>query len=81
MLHLSLSLLGPFQSELNGQPATGLESNRIRALLVYLAVESDIPHARPSVAGIQGPGYPNNSVRRDLWAIKTGEEENIVLRY
>ena len=41
MPHLSLSLLGPFQVMLDGQPVTGFKSNKARALLAYLAVEAD----------------------------------------
>ena len=36
---LSLSLLGPLQVTLDGQPITAFKSDKARALLVYLAVE------------------------------------------
>ena len=36
MAHLSLSLLGPFQVTLAGEPVTSFESNKVRALLAYL---------------------------------------------
>ena len=38
MPHLSLVLLGPFQADLDDRPATGFESNKVRAMLIYLAV-------------------------------------------
>jgi hypothetical protein len=38
--HLALALMGPFQAALDGRPAEGLVSDRLRALLAYLAVES-----------------------------------------
>ena len=37
MAHLSLSLLGPFQATLDGQPIAGLRTNKVCALLAYLA--------------------------------------------
>ncbi len=40
MAHLALALLGPFRATLDGQPAEGLISDHLRALLAYLAVES-----------------------------------------
>lgn len=46
MARLNLSFLGPFQVTLDSQPALGFESNKVRALLVYLAVEADRPHTR-----------------------------------
>lgn len=43
---LSLSLLGAFQAIRDGQPVVGFESNKVRALLAYLAIETDHPHSR-----------------------------------
>ena len=37
---LSILLLGPFQAAVDGQPVTNLASDKARALLAYLAVES-----------------------------------------
>jgi WD40 repeat protein/DNA-binding SARP family transcriptional activator len=66
MPHLSLALLGPFQASLDGQPATGFESNKVRALLAYLAVEADRPHARETLAGLLWPDYPDRSALKNL---------------
>ena len=66
MAHLSLSLLGPFQATLEGQPATGFESSKVRALLAYLAVEADRPHPRESLAGLLWPDYPDRSALSNL---------------
>jgi WD40 repeat protein/DNA-binding SARP family transcriptional activator len=66
MAHLSLSLLGPFQAELGGQPVTGFESNKVRALLAYLATEADGPHARQALAGLLWPDYTNRSALNNL---------------
>jgi len=46
MARLQISLLGPFQAALDGKPVTGFESNKVRALLTYLAVEADRSHPR-----------------------------------
>jgi WD40 repeat protein/DNA-binding SARP family transcriptional activator len=66
MARLSLSLLGTFQAALDGQPATGFESNKVRALLVYLAVEADRPHSRETLAGLLWPDYPDRSALNNL---------------
>ena len=50
MAHLSISLLGTFQVILDGEPVTAFESDKVRALLAYLAVESDRPHRRGTLA-------------------------------
>ena len=39
MARLSLSLLGPFQVTLDGDPIIAFESDKVRALLAYLAGE------------------------------------------
>jgi DNA-binding SARP family transcriptional activator len=66
MPHLSLALLGPFQASLDGHPAAGFESNKVKALLVYLAVESGRPHSRESLAGLLWPDYPDRSALSNL---------------
>jgi hypothetical protein len=38
--HLALALLGPFQATLDGERVQGLNSDYLRALLAYLAVEA-----------------------------------------
>ncbi|MEZ4727943.1 MAG: BTAD domain-containing putative transcriptional regulator [Caldilineaceae bacterium] len=58
MSHLALTLLGSFQVHLNGQPVTDFRSNKVRALLAYLAVEADRPHQRARLAGLFWPEWP-----------------------
>jgi len=66
MTHLALSLLGTFQVTLDGQPITGFKSNKIRALLAYLAVEADRPHRRESLAGLLWPDWPDRDALSNL---------------
>jgi DNA-binding SARP family transcriptional activator len=65
--HLALALLGPFQATLDGQPAEGLNSNRLRALLAYLAVESGREHPREVLASLL---WPERSDREALSALR-----------
>ncbi|MBI5029356.1 MAG: tetratricopeptide repeat protein [Chloroflexi bacterium] len=66
MARLSLSLMGPFQATLDGQPVTSFESDRVRALLAYLAVESNRPHRREGLATLLWPNWPDRSALTNL---------------
>jgi len=66
MARLSLSVLGPFQAALDGEPITDFESDKVRALLAYLAVESERPHRRETLAGLLWPERPERRARRSL---------------
>jgi len=66
MPFLELSFLGPFQVTLEGSPVTGFEADKVRALLAYLAVESDHPHRREQLAALFWPGWPDASARTSL---------------
>ena len=66
MAHLSLSCLGPLQVELDGQPVTDFKSNKVRALLSYLAVEADRPHHREVLAGLLWPDWPDRDALSNL---------------
>ncbi|MCP4540940.1 MAG: tetratricopeptide repeat protein [Chloroflexi bacterium] len=66
MAQLSLSLLGPFQVLLDNEPVTDFSTDKVRALLVYLAVESDRPHRRDTLAGLLWPDQPQHKARQNL---------------
>jgi DNA-binding SARP family transcriptional activator/predicted ATPase/Tfp pilus assembly protein PilF len=66
MASLSLSLLGPFQVTLDGEPVTDFATDKARALLAYLAVESDHPHRRDTLAGLLWPDHPQQRARHNL---------------
>ena len=66
MARLSIRLLGPMQVSLEGEPVTRFESDKVRALLTYLAVEADGPHRREKLAGLLWPERPERSARANL---------------
>jgi len=66
MVQLSLSFLGSFQAALDGKPITGFKSNRVRALLAYLAVEADRPHRREALAWLLWPDWPDRDALSNL---------------
>ena len=66
MARLSVSLLGPFQVTLDGQPVTDFKSNKVRALLAYLAVEAERPHRREVLAGLLWPDWPDRDALSNL---------------
>jgi predicted ATPase/DNA-binding SARP family transcriptional activator/Tfp pilus assembly protein PilF len=66
MAQLSLSLLGPFQALLDHKPITDFATDKVRALLVYLAVEAHQPHRRDALAGLLWPDQPQHKARQNL---------------
>ena len=49
-----------------GEPVTGFEADKARALLAYLAFESDRAHPRETLAGIFWPERPEKRARASL---------------
>jgi len=66
MAGLSIRLLGPLQITRDGARVNGLESNKVRALLAYLAVERDRPHPRDALVGLLWPDLPDAAARHNL---------------
>ncbi len=66
MARLSVWLLGPFKAELDGDPLSGFRSNKVRALLAYLGIESHRPWARTTLAGLLWPDIPEKAALSNL---------------
>jgi DNA-binding SARP family transcriptional activator len=66
MAQLALTLLGPLQATLDGVPVAGFESQKVRALLAYLALEAKRPHAREVLAGLLWPNQTDQDARNNL---------------
>jgi oligopeptide transport system substrate-binding protein len=66
MTYLSIRLLGSFQVTLDGERVVGFDSDKVRALLAYLAVEDDRQHRREKLAGFLWPDYAERSARTNL---------------
>ena len=66
MPQLRLQLLGAFQTYLDDMSLVGYRSDKSRALLAYLAAESDRVHRRESLASLFWGGYNERSARRSL---------------
>lgn len=66
MAHLSLNTLGEYQILIDGSPISSFESDKVRALLAYLAVESDRPHRRETLIGLLWPDCTEEAARHNL---------------
>ena len=66
MAQLSLSLLGAFQTTLDGRAVADFATDKARALLAYLAVEGDRPHRRDGLAALLWPDQPQRKARQNL---------------
>jgi predicted ATPase/DNA-binding SARP family transcriptional activator len=66
MPHLGMEFLGLFQASLDGTPLLTFESNKVRALLAYLATESQRPHPRESLAALIWPDWPDRAALSNL---------------
>ena len=52
---LQVKLFGTFEASLNGQPAAGLRTDKVRALLAYLLIEAQRAHPREALAELLWP--------------------------
>ena len=66
MMDYRLSLLGGFGLEVQGEPLTSFESDKVRALLAYLAVENGQPHRRDKLIGLLWPDSSEKRARHSL---------------
>ena len=68
MTQLSISLLGRFQVEQNGEDVTGFRSDSARGLLAYLVMHPGVTHRRDALAGLLWPEKTNSYALRNLRA-------------
>ncbi len=66
MTRLTLSFLGPLQVLVDGEPAAGFSTAKVRALLAYLAAEADRPHTREALAALLWPDWPDRHALNNL---------------
>lgn len=66
MPRLVITTLGAFQARLQAQPITTFRSDKVRALLVYLACQADQPQTRDHLIGLLWPEEPESTARHNL---------------
>lgn len=73
MGQLQFTCLGDFHVLLDGEPLTAFQTDKVRAMLVYLAIEGQA-HQRSALAPFLWPGYgeesANNSLRQSLHRLR-----------
>lgn len=62
----SLRLLGPFALERDDGPVTGFRSDKVRALLAYLAAQPGRSWSRSALADLLWPDRPEAVARANL---------------
>ena len=74
MSHLAIYLFGGFRVDLDGHPLTAFGTDKNRALLAYLALESGHPHRREALAALLWPDHRDavarNSLRQALYQLR-----------
>jgi predicted ATPase/class 3 adenylate cyclase len=66
MASLRLSLLGPFEAAVGERPLSRFRSNKVQALLIYLATEAGVAHRRDALMALLWPGLPQRSAQVNL---------------
>ncbi len=66
MSRLEIRLLGGFDVRYGGEPVTGFESQKVRALFAYLTVLRDRGHSRDDLMGLLWADADGDSARRSL---------------
>ena len=88
MSHLHISLFGHYSVELDGVPIANFATNKVQAVLAYLAVEAERPFPRTTLATLLWPDMPDADARHNLrqtllrlrQAIPDASEESPILR-
>lgn len=74
MSSLLINLFGGFYAELDGKPLAGFGTDKNRALLAYLALESKRPHRRETLAALFWPEvseiHAHRSLRQALYRLR-----------
>ncbi|HZG69353.1 MAG TPA: BTAD domain-containing putative transcriptional regulator, partial [Herpetosiphonaceae bacterium] len=71
MARLRLALMGTIEVTLDGQAVAGFAYDKVRALLIYLALEAGRPHRRAELAALLWPDQPDHLARNSLRAALT----------
>lgn len=66
MRQILLRLLGSFEASIAGEPVTGFEYAKVRALLAYLAIEGAQPVTRSVLAALLWPEQSERNARTSL---------------
>ena len=66
MMNLTMNFLGSFEVQRNNEPLRLFDSNKARALLAYLAVESGRPHQRAKLAALLWPDWSDSEALKNL---------------
>ena len=69
LARLRVRLFGTFQVIVDEAAVSGFASDKVRALLAYLAVEAGQPQRREKLAGLLWPDYPEPSANATCAAI------------
>lgn len=65
-MQLTLHVLGGFAASIDDTPVEKFYSEKIRALLIYLAVEAQTSHRRTALAGLLWPDSSESKARQSL---------------
>ncbi|MCK5646644.1 MAG: winged helix-turn-helix domain-containing protein, partial [Anaerolineales bacterium] len=63
---LGITLFGSLQIASDNKPICGIASDKVRGLLVFLAIEADRPHRRDFLAEMFWPNKPRGVARNNL---------------
>jgi DNA-binding SARP family transcriptional activator/predicted ATPase len=75
--HLSVRLLGTLQVTVDGSPVTSFKSDKDRALLAFLAEESQQSHRREKLAGLLWPELTESAARNNLRRVLSNLRQTI----